>query len=283
MKPRLVRVDRFDADARRRCGPHDQPDVMGYHDRARDPELLGVRGAVRPAGPHVRAGRLVDAARPSVPRLGVVARCCRPDRSDELPVGHRPDEPGQQHRHGDAPDLRVDRHHVPAAQRRRELGVLRRRGHAASTPPCPAPEWRRTATPSGRNPLPGFTTVHEDDQLGNIQTHADFVRAAAGRHAAGGLVAHARQPRQRASAHGTPDHATGRPTSRRMINAVMRGPDWDSTAIFLTWDDWGGFYDHVRAAARRPERLRPAGAGHRDQPVGRGRASTTRSSRSTPT
>jgi phospholipase C len=26
----------------------------------------------------------------------------------------------------------------------------------------------------------------------------------------------------------------------------MEGPDWNSTAIFLTWDDWGGFYDHVR-------------------------------------
>ena len=26
----------------------------------------------------------------------------------------------------------------------------------------------------------------------------------------------------------------------------MRGPDWNSTAIFLTWDDWGGFYDHVK-------------------------------------
>ncbi len=25
----------------------------------------------------------------------------------------------------------------------------------------------------------------------------------------------------------------------------MRGPDWDSTAIFLSWDDWGGFYDNV--------------------------------------
>jgi len=25
----------------------------------------------------------------------------------------------------------------------------------------------------------------------------------------------------------------------------MRGPDWKSTAIFLSWDDWGGFYDHV--------------------------------------
>ena len=25
----------------------------------------------------------------------------------------------------------------------------------------------------------------------------------------------------------------------------MTGPNWDSTAIFLAWDDWGGFYDHV--------------------------------------
>jgi phospholipase C len=25
----------------------------------------------------------------------------------------------------------------------------------------------------------------------------------------------------------------------------MKGPDWDSTAIFLAWDDWGGFYDNV--------------------------------------
>ena len=25
----------------------------------------------------------------------------------------------------------------------------------------------------------------------------------------------------------------------------MEGPDWNSTAIFLTWDDFGGFYDHV--------------------------------------
>ena len=32
----------------------------------------------------------------------------------------------------------------------------------------------------------------------------------------------------------------------RLIDAAMRGPQWDSTAIFLTWDDWGGFYDHVK-------------------------------------
>ena len=47
----------------------------------------------------------------------------------------------------------------------------------------------------------------------------------------------------------------------------MRSPDWDSTAIFLAWDDWGGFYDHVAAADGRRERLRAARAGDGDQPV----------------
>ena len=31
----------------------------------------------------------------------------------------------------------------------------------------------------------------------------------------------------------------------RQINAIMQGPDWASTAIFLVWDDFGGLYDHV--------------------------------------
>ncbi len=30
-----------------------------------------------------------------------------------------------------------------------------------------------------------------------------------------------------------------------LINRVMQGPQWNTTAIFLAWDDWGGFYDHV--------------------------------------
>jgi len=33
----------------------------------------------------------------------------------------------------------------------------------------------------------------------------------------------------------------------QQINAIMQGPLWNSTAIFLTWDDFGGFYDHVPA------------------------------------
>jgi phospholipase C len=29
------------------------------------------------------------------------------------------------------------------------------------------------------------------------------------------------------------------------LNAIMQGPEWASTAVFITWDDFGGFYDHV--------------------------------------
>ena len=30
-----------------------------------------------------------------------------------------------------------------------------------------------------------------------------------------------------------------------IVNAIMRGPLWQDTAIFITWDEWGGLYDHV--------------------------------------
>jgi phospholipase C len=41
------------------------------------------------------------------------------------------------------------------------------------------------------------------------------------------------------------DIATSQAYVTNLINTIMRGPDWKSTAIFLVWDDWGGFYDHV--------------------------------------
>ena len=30
-----------------------------------------------------------------------------------------------------------------------------------------------------------------------------------------------------------------------MLFRSMKSPDWKSTAIFLAWDDWGGFYDNA--------------------------------------
>jgi len=30
-----------------------------------------------------------------------------------------------------------------------------------------------------------------------------------------------------------------------VVNAIRTSPDWPNTAILITWDDWGGYYDHV--------------------------------------
>jgi phospholipase C len=30
-----------------------------------------------------------------------------------------------------------------------------------------------------------------------------------------------------------------------VVNAIMQSQYWTDTAIFISWDDWGGFYDHV--------------------------------------
>lgn len=39
---------------------------------------------------------------------------------------------------------------------------------------------------------------------------------------------------------------TGPSWVAQVVNAIGNSPDWDSTAIVVTWDDWGGWYDHVR-------------------------------------
>ncbi len=43
-----------------------------------------------------------------------------------------------------------------------------------------------------------------------------------------------------------------------IVNAIGASPYWKSTAIFIVWDDWGGFYDHVP-----PPRLSFGGLGFR--------------------
>jgi phospholipase C len=92
------------------------------------------------------------------------------------------------------------------------------------------------------NPLPDFTTVQQDGQLGNIQLVANFLAAARdGTLPAVSWVI----PNGDVSEHPTALISVGQRYVTTLINAVMEGPAWGSTAIFLTWDDWGGFYDHV--------------------------------------
>jgi phospholipase C len=96
--------------------------------------------------------------------------------------------------------------------------------------------------PAFWNELPGFVDVREDHQLGNIKPYRAFTAAAkAGKLPAVSWI----QPDARDSEHAPALISTGMAFVTRAINAVMNSPDWDSSAIFLSWDDWGGFYDNV--------------------------------------
>ena len=105
-----------------------------------------------------------------------------------------------------------------------------------------APVKQGAGTPSIWNPLPAFTDVKATHQLGHVRNLAAFYRAAKrGTLPAVSWIA----PTQGNSDHPPANIATGQAYVTNLINTIMRSPDWKSTAIFLTWDDWGGFYDHV--------------------------------------
>ena len=99
-------------------------------------------------------------------------------------------------------------------------------------------------TPEGWNPLPWFQTVNQNNEKDNIQHLSDFQDQ---------LAADTLPPvvwiipSGRDSEH--PGHGSMMPGQRyvtKLINDIGQSAAWDDTAIFLTWDDWGGFYDHVK-------------------------------------
>jgi phospholipase C len=105
-----------------------------------------------------------------------------------------------------------------------------------------APVPQNAGTPGIWNPLPWFTTVGQDGQRGNIQPLDNFYAdAKAGQLPAVSWVT----PNGADSEHPPARVSTGQAYVTGLINAIMQSPDWNSTAIFLAWDDWGGFYDHV--------------------------------------
>ena len=52
-------------------------------------------------------------------------------------------------------------------------------------------------------------------------------------------------PGQLQSEHPPLSTCVGENWTVKVVDAVMNSPDWAHTAIFLTWDDFGGFYDNV--------------------------------------
>jgi phospholipase C len=105
-----------------------------------------------------------------------------------------------------------------------------------------APVGQNANTPGIWNPLPWFDTVKTDHQLDHIQDVTNFYT-----HAKDGTLPSVSWvvPSNAVSEHPPNAVSFGQSYVTSLINAVMHGPDWNSTAIFLAWDDWGGFYDHV--------------------------------------
>jgi phospholipase C len=98
-------------------------------------------------------------------------------------------------------------------------------------------------TPEIWNPLPDFQTVHDDGQLANITTIDNFYTAAKD-----GTLPKVSWivPDIKHSEHPPGNRISdGQAWVTDIVNAVGRTDLWDTTAIFVTWDDWGGFYDHV--------------------------------------
>jgi phospholipase C len=98
-------------------------------------------------------------------------------------------------------------------------------------------------TPGIFNPLPYFDTVRQDGQEANIQSVANFyAQAKAGTLPAVSWIV----PSDVVSEHPPHSIRAGQSFVTSLVNAVGQSPDWGASAIFLAWDDWGGFYDHVR-------------------------------------
>jgi phospholipase C len=93
------------------------------------------------------------------------------------------------------------------------------------------------------NPLPAFPKVKNDSaQFSRLVDTAQFYKDARD-----GNIPQVSWviPSSNVSEHPPAGVREGMAYVTGLVNAVMEGPDWDTTAIFLSWDDWGGFYDHV--------------------------------------
>ncbi len=97
-------------------------------------------------------------------------------------------------------------------------------------------------TPFIWNTLPLSTDVHQNGQSGNVESVAHFYTD----------VKKGQLPEVTWLVPNDPynDHppspiSTGESNVTLWINTIMQSSAWNSTAIFLAWDDWGGFYDHV--------------------------------------
>lgn len=114
--------------------------------------------------------------------------------------------------------------------------------------------WKYYAPPKGVNGY-SYSTLNSFTQFRNttlwttnIEDYSNFASDVA----AGNLPAVSWiSPGRIQSEHPPQDFCPGEDWTVQQINAIMSNPTlWSSTVIFITWDDFGGFYDHVPPPAR---------------------------------
>jgi phospholipase C len=107
------------------------------------------------------------------------------------------------------------------------------------------PETQQSTVLSMWNPVPGFTWV-ETQGSAYLKAHNPdidqfLVDVEKGTLPQVSWIV----PQKRLSEHPPNGVTAGQDFVASLVNAIMQSPYWANTAIFLTWDDWGGFYDHV--------------------------------------
>ncbi|MFZ0279472.1 MAG: alkaline phosphatase family protein [Candidatus Sulfotelmatobacter sp.] len=89
---------------------------------------------------------------------------------------------------------------------------------------CTGSDWVNNVVLAGAgNPVPVLTDIAN----GNLQTISWVI------------------PSGPESDHALENDASGPSYVASIVNAIGNSPYWSNTAIFLAWDDWGGWYDHV--------------------------------------
>jgi len=224
------------------------PDVMGYHDRREIPNYWAYADNFvlqdhmfqpdtswsLPAHLFIVSGWSARCAVRADPMscVNAIENPIAPPHSAQNPTNRRPDYAWTDLTH------LLHRHHVS----------WRYYVFKGAEPDCRddqavcKPRYQSAKTPGIWNPLPWFDTVRQDHQLGNVQPMRRFFEAARrGTLPAVSWVT----PSNKYSEHPPNLVTAGQTFVTSVVNAVMRSRDWSSTAIFLAWDDWGGFYDHV--------------------------------------
>jgi phospholipase C len=107
------------------------------------------------------------------------------------------------------------------------------------------PVRQKSQVPSIWNPGPGFTYVKAQGAAYRTQHFAPMTQLATD--ITNGKLPQASWviPDFDVSEHPPSSIAAGMVYVTSIINMVMASPYWNNTAIFVAWDDWGGFYDHV--------------------------------------